>query len=66
MATVDASRQALIQRNKTVKEQERSVDRTYAEMMKLRESELQEMDAREREDNRQRIEQLKEYQLKQA
>ncbi len=61
MATVDASRQALIQRNKNFKEQERSVDRTYAEMMKLRESELKEMDAREREDNKQRIEQLKEY-----
>ena len=61
MATVDASRQALIQRNKNFKEQERSVDRTYAEMMKLRESELKEMDARECEDNKQRIEQLKEY-----
>jgi len=56
MATVDASRQALLQRNKNFKEQERSVDRTYAEMMKLRESELKEMDAREREDNKQRIE----------
>ena len=65
MATVDASRHALIQKRKNDKEQERSIERTYADMMILRNQEIDHIEAKEREENRQRMEQLKEYQLKQ-
>ena len=40
MATVDASRHALIQKRKNDKEQERSIERTYADMMAIRNQEL--------------------------
>ena len=64
--TVDASRKALIQKRKNDREQEKSVDRTVAELIKMRNQELDFMDAKDREENRQRLEQLKEYQVKQA
>ena len=40
MATVDASRHALIQKRKNDKEQVRSIERTYADMMTIRNQEL--------------------------
>jgi len=40
MATVDASRHALIQKRKNDKEQEKSIERTYADMVILRNMEL--------------------------
>lgn len=66
MEIVQASRHALIQRRKNDKEQEKSLDRNLAEMIKLRNVELDTLEAREREDIRQRIEDLKSYQLKQV
>ena len=43
---------ALIQKRKNDREQERSMDRTFAEMIKLRNQELDIVDAKEREENR--------------
>ena len=39
-ATVDASRKALIQKRKNDREQDKNVDRTVAELMKMRIQEL--------------------------
>jgi hypothetical protein len=60
-ATVDASRKALIQKRKNDREQDKNVDRTLAELIKMRNEELDFADAKDREDNRQRLEQVKEY-----
>lgn len=55
-ATVDASRKALLQKRKNDREQEKIVDRTIAEMIKMRNQELDFLDAKDREENRQRLE----------